>query len=563
MTINQKNKTFQKFISCFLIIAILSPAGFVMFAKPPKTEAIFGIGDVNIQALDIQEIVWKVLEQVLMYVARKLLDKMTQSTINWINSGFEGKPLFIENPESFFRDIAKEQLRGFVDTIGYNNVSFPFGKSYALGLIDQAKGTFEQNATYSLSKMQLDSAEFENRKNNFSAGGWEGFLLNTQLPQNNFIGFGFLADEELENRLNSPTSPITKVKDTVEQGMGFLSPQACKSNPNWSAKKLSDGPQPGDLPVYDPGTRTGLDLKVYNDLYNLQVKTAKNTFSAKYGCPEGAVATTPGSQVANSIMTALGSKQKQGELGAALGNSLAALFDALINKFFNMGLTGINNLITPPPPKPLNEWNSTNNGTPIASPNIPGEPGYDPNNPLVSTNPSLRINVNVINDNGGTLNQGAVQVFVDGNLILANEFNILTAGLHVVSGTPVNGYSISIIGDCFPNGSITLALGESKYCDVVFDDVSSGPPDVARLTVRKIVINDNGGTLTPDVVQLFVDGNLRLTGVEYLYNVGLHTVSEDQVPGYVGTIGGDCAPDGKITLVLNDVKECTITNNDI
>ena len=30
-----------------------------------------------------------------------------------------------------------------------------------------------------------------------------------------------------------------------------------------------------------------------------------------------------------------------------------------------------------------------------------------------------------------------------------------------------------------------------------------------------------------------------------------------------GTWGGDCNPDGSITLALNDNKTCTITNNDI
>ncbi|GAF99366.1 unnamed protein product, partial [marine sediment metagenome] len=46
-------------------------------------------------------------------------------------------------------------------------------------------------------------------------------------------------------------------------------------------------------------------------------------------------------------------------------------------------------------------------------------------------------------------------------------------------------------------------------------------------------------------------------------DAGAHTVSEDVLGGYIGTISGDCAADGTITLALAEDKECTITNDDV
>lgn len=548
-----KNALSQKIISVLLIIAVLSPA-FIIFSMPKKSSAIFGVADVVFDPALFAKEVWKVIKetirQFLMAIARKLLDKITQSTINWINSGFRGKPLFVENPGSFFKDIAKEQLRGIVNQLGYDSARFPFGKQYALGVIQQAKGQFEQNAQYSLSNYYQSSAELEYRRENFNVGGWNDFVLNTQFPQNNFIGFGIIADEELATRISGENSPIQTLKDSVQQGMGFLSPQACKSNPSWNPEKISQGIPDSELPPYNPPTGDPMGVKVYNDVWNVQVRAAKNAFQARYGCPEGPVATTPGSVVSNQIMTALGSKQRQGELGAALGNSLAAIFDALLNHFFDKGLTALAGTTDSSPNPSVNDFNyfGDTGG---------GYAGNPPTNP----EPKITVNVNLINDNGGTATSGDVQVFVDGAPVQDGVALVYDTGGHNVSTVVPMDYVSIISGDCSSSGFITLGIGDSKTCYITVDDMASG--GTGRLTVRKIVINDNGGTLLADDVQLFVDGSQKLNNVEYVYSTGIHTVTEINPTGYSATFGGDCASDGSITLSDNDVKECTITNNDL
>jgi hypothetical protein len=601
---NFKNATFQKVISCLLVVCILSPA-FVVFALPKKAQAIIPVADVaNLAQLTIiagnqikdgvktvKDIIKAILIELLKAIARKLIDKMTQATVNWINSGFRGKPLFIENPESFFGDIVKTEIKGFVGDIGYDKIKFPFGKDYALSLIEQTKSTFEQNAAYSLSNMYTAS-ELEYQKNNLSAGGWNGFLINTQYPQNNLLGFNILANREIGERLTGPQSPVQKVKDKVSQGLGFLSQEKCKSNANWNPDKLRDGPiirafSPSPLPDKPPGSDpyTPAEISAWNAeqeaLWNREKKSTEDNWKESYGCKEGPATVTPGSAISGQIMTALGSKQRQGELGAALGNGLSAIFDALINKLFSLGLTALSKALTAeddPANTSINDFNyygsattggTTGGGTGGTGGSTGG--GYLGNPPTVDPEPKMIVNVNIVNDNGGILGQSGTEVYVDGSVAVIGVARTYANGAHSLSTNSPTDYSVTFGGDCASDGSITLELGSMKTCMVTFDDITGviiggggggGLPSTPRLTVNKIVINDNGGTLQADDVHLYVDGGLRFNGIEYPYSGGTHIVSEDSVPGYTGTIGGDCAPDGSITLVRNDVKVCTIINDD-
>jgi hypothetical protein len=147
-------------------------------------------------------------------------------------------------------------------------------------------------------------------------------------------------------------------------------------------------------------------------------------------------------------------------------------------------------------------------------------------------------------------------LFVDATGVTSGVKNGFNAGNHTVSETGQTGYSQTITGDCASDGTITLALGDDKSCTITNNDI--GP----KLTVTKVVINDNGGTKVVSDFPLFVDSTGVTSGVKNGFNAGSHTVSETGQTGYSQTISGDCASDGTITLALGDDKSCTITNND-
>ncbi|PYS50315.1 MAG: hypothetical protein DMG13_21325 [Acidobacteria bacterium] len=83
-----------------------------------------------------------------------------------------------------------------------------------------------------------------------------------------------------------------------------------------------------------------------------------------------------------------------------------------------------------------------------------------------------------------------------------------------------------------------------------------------KLTVTKVVHNNNGGLKEVANFPLFVDSTSVTSGVQNSFSAGPHNVSETNLDGYAGVITGDCAGDGSITLALGDAKSCTITNTD-
>ncbi|MBM3272096.1 hypothetical protein FJY94_02315 [Candidatus Kaiserbacteria bacterium] len=92
-------------------------------------------------------------------------------------------------------------------------------------------------------------------------------------------------------------------------------------------------------------------------------------------------------------------------------------------------------------------------------------------------------------------------------------------------------------------------------------------PRLAKITVVKQIINDNGGNNVVADFQLFVDNGIVTTPVTSSIGTnvvaGNYQVSETGVPGYVGSYGGDCDSSGFVTLAPGDDKTCILTNNDL
>src|SRR3989344_6507081 len=383
-----RNPKIQKLISVILIISILVPA--VLLGKPKKADALLTgwisdffapltSGSVGISAgqetvqttLKLKDLAKEVLKEIARNVVKRLLQEMTKSTINWINSGFHGNPLFLENPQSFFRDIAKYEVKNLVTLFGYDSLRYPFGKDFSLNIINSYKRRLADNAAYTLSSVINDPVLLNNYRNDFNVGGWNGFLINTQYPQNNYIGFNMLATEELARRLQGTVqNEAEKIQTTLQQGMGFLSTQTCLSNPLYDNTK-NQFQQPKfnqseyvklhpyknpytctdtSVPIGDPNYYACQGWKAYDDQYNNDLMNARNAWEAKNTCPGGLVNTTPGAIVGNSIMTALDSNYKQKELAMAMGNSISAILDALLNHFLNKGLSALASKVNPPPP---------------------------------------------------------------------------------------------------------------------------------------------------------------------------------------------------------------------
>ena len=96
------------------------------------------------------------------------------------------------------------------------------------------------------------------------------------------------------------------------------------------------------------------------------------------------------------------------------------------------------------------------------------------------------------------------------------------------------------------------------------------PENAPRLTVVKVVINDDAGFATTTDFTLSVNSTRVTSGSTRVLAPGAYVVSEATTTVTIGTttmqytqsFSGACDSTGLVTLALNDVKTCTIINDD-
>lgn len=81
----------------------------------------------------------------------------------------------------------------------------------------------------------------------------------------------------------------------------------------------------------------------------------------------------------------------------------------------------------------------------------------------------LNISVRVIN-HGGHKSASQFQVYVDGMQISGSSAVIFNAGIHTVSVTNDNNYTVTFSGDCDAIGSVTLLNGVTRRCTITFEE---------------------------------------------------------------------------------------------
>jgi hypothetical protein len=435
--------------------------------------------------------------------AHKFLQDITTQTVAWINSGFHGSPLFVQNPDSLFNDIGKTEIKSLVNEFGYDPNRFPFGESFALNIINSYKQTLANNAQYTLSTAINDPVLLNNYRNNFNYGGWNGFLVNTQYPQNNYLGFQMIATNQLAQKLQGTSQSVAqKVQATLLQGQGFLSPTMCPpSIPNAAAynKSLTNEFNPPSyvsktpwsppapvyittipgVPGYNIETVASIDARnAYLQKWESDDANAKTAFNATSACINPAtgksalVATTPGSVVASQIMTATNSTFASGELGQAVGGSLSAILDALFSKLIGGGLSALGSLVTNTPTD-----NFSYNGQTLTSATAGGLVANQQNVPVA---PGVSMNVAI---SGGKA-----------------PYSVLSETDTTVAKSKIVGSSVTITG----TASNTNAIGTDF---VIIQDSTYPTPLTTTITITPaptapLAIDFNNPPTTPLIVSV-------------------------------------------------------------
>ena len=155
-------------------------------------------------------------------IAKKFIEGMVDSTILWINSGFDGNPAYITNPEQYFTDLADGIAGDFIAGSDLGFLCSPFQTQVRLAL----QKAYKQPRLFQCTLTDA-VANIEAFYDDFDQGGWDAWFSMTQNNQNNPYGAYLDAKIELDSRIASAAG---LKREQLNWGSGFLSFEKCSGN---------------------------------------------------------------------------------------------------------------------------------------------------------------------------------------------------------------------------------------------------------------------------------------------------------------------------------------------
>ena len=266
-----------------------------------------------------------ILDPLAWAAAKSMLQSITDETVNWINSGFNGSPAYITNPTSFFNNVADQATGAFLADNGpLSSLCSPISLNVRLaialneagsrgtsGSAGASGGSGGSNSPYactlSTAISNVNGATINGfEAGDFSQGGWPAFASLAE-PQNNFYGAYLEAQSELDTNIANRTN---EQNNQLNRGSGFMSYTTCKDD-----STITD-----DDAAYDP---------------TIQYDSKNNVY-------ERCTISTPGSTIKSSLDKALGSSQDSLVQASMLDEVIGALASQLVNQVLGPnGLSGV------------------------------------------------------------------------------------------------------------------------------------------------------------------------------------------------------------------------------
>lgn len=267
------------------------------------------------------------LDTVGWIAAKLVISTITNSIVNWINSGFEGNPTFVQNPQQFLSDAANQASGVFIQQLGLTQLC-------SVDWFSKLKLALQYNVPYT-QRMQCTltgvAENFEDSlkrfEDSFMNGGWDSWLSMTAYPQNNIWGAYFESSDELARRQAAAAGSASM---EASWGQGFNPLKKCAGG-NTSQDyyctyvACAGATSPAECRQQCMETSgTGLST---SELCQLSGGQMQNT--------------TPGNIIADQLKVNLGSSVRQLEAADEINESLSAIFNALINQLITTGLSSL------------------------------------------------------------------------------------------------------------------------------------------------------------------------------------------------------------------------------
>jgi hypothetical protein len=346
-----KKLFFKKIIPLLLVISIITPSFFL--SLPTKAKATWPVWDYGNSvineiltttqtaaliaadtaryALD-QSLTWmqRLLAAVAKLFARALIMTITQSIVNWINSGFQGSPSFMTNPAGMLRNAADQAIGEYILAGPLNFLCEPFQLQVKLNLGLQFGGYgngISCTLTGVLGNIQGAYDDFVGG-DFIGGGGWDSWMQMASNPQNTPQGAAMMAEGALEVKIAGMEDIMIK---EIDWGGGSLSLKKCKE----ATFEVKDDPSPGGGKsrtlmgartfVGHPGYATGTSISATHE--SVANDTGGNTIvnqEKETSCET----TTPGAVIMDTMKLTETSWLRTLELDSTIADSINAIIGA-------------------------------------------------------------------------------------------------------------------------------------------------------------------------------------------------------------------------------------------
>jgi len=203
-------------------------------------QAVFSSTD-NVKEYVLDTLAWQ--------AANLAIESITKSTVNWINSGFQGSPAFVTDLNQNLTGVGDAVAARFFEELGNQTIATtPFQDkvldTVRLGYyLSTSPESFYTRYPYTLDQVSANDRAFLD--GDFSQGGFNAWFATVMNPQNNPYGAQDLADQELAQAVANATN--NRLQE-LSWNRGFLS---WRGECNDYAPQGEEGYLPGDAPPAD------------------------------------------------------------------------------------------------------------------------------------------------------------------------------------------------------------------------------------------------------------------------------------------------------------------------
>ena len=318
----------KKIVTFVLIVTFaFSP----VFAVPAQAQWI----DISTMAKDYG------LDALAFQLVNMIIKRISASTVNWINSGFKGKPAYVTNPEAYFTEMGN----GIAGTYIFNNpdLNFLCGPirakiKLALTANYNAQGSQGNSERWACTLTQVGQ-NMDNFMDSFDNGGWNSFFEVSQKQQNNPIGAYMMAENDMLMKIAAQQGTA---QTELNQGSGFMSFKKCKAG----TERVSSQLQTCDANYNTCQYNNRDDENNLQQCATIYKKCIANNPPVAVGdCTDSNKETvTPGSVISDKLNSVLGQSEGRLVMADEINEMISALISQLTEKLLGAATKGLSGL---------------------------------------------------------------------------------------------------------------------------------------------------------------------------------------------------------------------------